>query len=555
MYIKPDSLRVLGAALLCSLLLITIASAVPFTRDHLADAILGERGLHTHRIQLQPVLARYKPMTTNAVTNAGTAPQQIRFACQSNTNPQPSLCYGPYQLREAYKVNDLITKQGITGKGTSITIIDAYGSPNIRKDLQTFNATWGLPNARLNVIAPYGIDGQDSAWISETSLDVEWAHVMAPEATINLLVARDSNDYSIYKMLAYAVKHNLGDVISLSFGESESCVDPDLRLAEHRLFVEATRKGMTLLAATGDFGSAQLSCDGSSFQKAISFPTDDPLITAVGGTALKADAITGQYIRETTWNESASYNKATGGGYSKLYQAPSFQRGLLPKNAGRGVPDLSLNASVNGGVVVLESHRSGRPIINIMGGTSAAAPELAGLFADAVQMAHHRLGPLNAALYKIGTGSNYHQLMHDIISGNNILLSSGLGGYTAGDGWDAVTGWGSPKNAGQFLEALISASQATAPITGAPIVPVSPIQRTPVLPLPVTPTPPGQKSADQPIPGVPDLSNQHTGAHRSANQPRPLPTSPPASKKDAHPHLPATRATTPPENKKSHRHK
>ncbi len=492
MHRMPGSLRVFSAALLCSMLLITIASAVPFAQDHLADALLAEQGLQTHRIQLHPVFTRYTPIISGTMTNAGTTPQPVRFACQSNTNPQPSLCYGPYQLREAYKVNDLITKQGITGKGTSITIIDAYGSPNIRKDLQTFNATWGLPNARLNVIAPYGIDGQDSAWISETSLDVEWAHVMAPAATINLLVARDSNDYSIYKVLAYAIKHNLGDVISLSFGESENCVDPALRQAEHRLFVDAARKGMTLLAATGDFGSAQLSCDGSSFQKAVSFPTDDPLVTAVGGTALKADAITGRYLRESAWNESASYNKATGGGYSKLYRAPAFQRGLLPKNAGRGVPDLALNASVNGGVIVLESHRpEGRPIINIMGGTSAAAPELAGLFADGVQMAHHRLGALNAALYQLGSGPNYSRLMHDITSGNNILLSSGLGGYIAGDGWDAVTGWGSPRNAGQFLEALISVSQATAPVTGAPI---SPIQHTPVLPLPISPTPSLQQS-------------------------------------------------------------
>lgn len=532
MHRKPDSLRVLSAALLCSMLLLTIASAVPFTRDHLADAILAGQGLQTHRIQLQPVLTHYKPLMTHAVTNAGSTPQMIRFACQSNTNPQPTLCYGPYQLREAYKVNDLISQRGITGKGTSITIIDAYGSPNIRKDFQAFNATWGLPNARLNVIAPDGIDGQDSAWISETSLDVEWAHVMAPEATINLLVARDSNDYSIYRTLAYAVKHNLGDVISLSFGESESCVDPDLRLAEHRLFVEATRKGMTLLAATGDFGSAQISCDGSSFQKAVSFPTDDPLVTAVGGTALKANAVTGQYMRETTWNESASYNKATGGGYSKIYRAPSFQRGLLPKNAGRGVPDLSLNASVNGGVVVLESHGpGGRPTINIMGGTSAAAPELAGIFADAVQMAHHRLGALNAALYRLGTGLDYHRLMHDITSGNNILLSSGLRGYTAEDGWDAVTGWGSPRNTGQFLDALIVANQAITPVADAPISSTAPLQRTPTLPLPVTPTPSIKKGIAQSTPDVPSPPDRHTEAHRSKHQQHPPATSTPTGKK------------------------
>lgn len=495
MQVKPGFLRVLVSVLICSMLLATIASIVFAARENLADSALADQGIKTHRIQLRPVLLRYDPILIKRVTNANAGAQPMRFACQSNDDPQPSLCYGPHQLREAYGVNDLITKQGITGKGTSITIIDAYGSPNIHKDLKVFDATWSLPDPQLNIITPYGVDGEDSSWISETSLDVEWAHVMAPEATINLVVARDSNDYSIYKALSYAVKHNLGDVISLSFGESEHCVDPQLRQDEHRIFVEAASKGMTLVAATGDFGSAQLACDGGSFEKAISFPTDDPLVTAVGGTALIADAVTGRYTRETTWNESAAYNKATGGGYSKIYRAPAFQRGLVPRGAGRAVPDISLNASVNGGVIVFESHHTEEhPIINIMGGTSAAAPELAGLFADGVQMAHHRLGTLNPAIYRLGTGPSYSQLMHDITYGDNVLLSSGLNGYTAGTGWDAVTGWGSPRDAGQFLSALIAANQEIAPIAGSPTSsnrqpPASPVPGTLTPIVTVTPTP------------------------------------------------------------------
>ena len=470
------------ATLICVVLLATIASTSSFAQNRLVNAVPTDGVFKTHPVQIQPILVRYNPEPSHTVWNAGTLPQPVHFACQSNTNPQPSLCYGPYQVRQAYNVTDLLTKQRITGKGSSITIIDAYGSPNIRKDLQNFDATWNLPSPQLNIIAPYGVQGTDSAWISETSLDVEWAHAMAPDATINLVLAKDSNDFNIYMALAYAVKHNLGDIVSLSFGENEKCVDPKLRLAEHRVFREATSKGMTLLAATGDFGSAQLACDSSSFEKSISFPSDDPLVTAVGGTMLTADAVTGRYIRETSWNESSDYNKATGGGYSKIYGVPAFQRGLIGNGTGRAVPDISLNASVNGGVIVFESHRAtGRSTINIMGGTSAAVPELAGLLADGVQMAHHRLGAINPALYRLGTSNNYMLAMHDITSGNNTLLSSGLNGYKAHQGWDAATGWGSPREAGPFLQALIAAGVSTTPVTGTPTLPINPV------PIPITP--------------------------------------------------------------------
>ncbi|HEX7734282.1 MAG TPA: S8 family serine peptidase [Ktedonobacteraceae bacterium] len=491
MQVQPHYPRVLRATLVCSILLAIIISPAPLTWKNLASASTIDQILKTHVMPIQPIQIRYNPIPVRHVLSTSTAAQPVLLACQDNANPQPSLCYGPYQVRQAYNVNALL-ERGITGKGTSITIIDAYGNPYIRKDLQTFNAIWGLPNSRLNIIAPFGVDGTDNSWIAETSLDVEWAHVMAPEATINLVLARDSNDYSIYKVLSYAVAHNLSDIISLSFGENENCVDAELRREEHQLFREATRKGITLVAATGDFGSAQMACESNTFEKAISFPSDDPLVTAVGGTTLEADASSGQYVREKTWNESRAFNKATGGGYSRFYHAPAFQSGLAGTSAGRGVPDLSLNASVNGGVIVFESHsaRQQHPTIDIMGGTSTAAPEMAGLFADAVQMAHHRLGMLNPALYRLGNGPGYHQLMNDIASGDNVLLSSGFAGYRAGPGWDAATGWGTPKDAGSFLKALIA---ATSKDTG-----TGPGSSKSAPPLPARPQP-----SLTPTPGIP----------------------------------------------------
>ena len=466
----------IGLALIIA---ITGKGKAPLAGHHVASAAPSDQIFKAHSVKVQPIVRELASIQDTFIRSASANGRAVLFACQSNYHPRPVLCYGPSQIRHAYGVNTLLANE-ITGKGSSITIIDAYGSPTILKDLRAFDATWGLPDPQLNILTPFGVHGSDSIWTAETSLDVEWAHVTAPGAAINLIVAKNSDDVELYKTLAYTVKHNLGDIISLSFGENEHCIDPALRNAEHRVFREAIKKGITLLAATGDYGSVQPTCDNSSYQKAVSFPAADPLVTAVGGTTLIADAATGQYMNETVWNESSTYNKASGGGFSTIYHAPGYQTisagspasnhsstndqlvdsqsdGASKITRGRGVPDISLNASVNGGVVVYQSTPgTGKVTLTIMGGTSVGTPELAGILADGVQMAHHRLGAINPALYKLGRSSGYGQVMHDIVSGNNALTVSGFSGYTARRGWNAATGWGSPGHTEEFLQALIA---------------------------------------------------------------------------------------------------
>jgi subtilase family serine protease len=117
---------------------------------------------------------------------------------------------------------------------------------------------------------------------------VEWAHAIAPGANITLVLAKTNDDADILSATQYAVDHNLGNVISQSFGENESCVDSNLLAAQRNLFVKATLKHITLIASSGDDGAAQGTCDGSSIVLAASSPASDPLVTAVGGTALHA---------------------------------------------------------------------------------------------------------------------------------------------------------------------------------------------------------------------------------------------------------------------------
>jgi subtilase family serine protease len=437
-------------------LILAIVSEALLPRGSIARASLSRPAFKAHTIQAMPIFHTLSTLQNVLPAHSRSDPKTTLYKCQREIDPQPVHCYGPYQIRQAYGVSDLLA-QHFTGQGSTIAIIDAYGSPTIQKDLQAFDNAWGLPEAKLHIIAPYGQPKADSEWVPETSLDVEWAHAIAPDATLNLIVAKSSNDVDLYKVTKYAVEHNLGDVLSLSFGENEKCADPALRSAEHTLFSQATSKGITILAAAGDSGSAQLTCDGTSFEEAISFPAADPLVTAIGGTDLNADAVSGQYISQSAWNESSIFNKATGGGYSAFYPQPVYQRGVTNSTSGRAIPDISLNASVNGGVIAFDSDLStGRITISIMGGTSVATPELAGIIADGVQMVHHRLGLINPALYKLGTSKDYAHLMYDITSGNNVLASSSIAGYPAVKGWDPVTGWGTPQGALPFLQALIA---------------------------------------------------------------------------------------------------
>ncbi len=438
-----------------------------------ASASPADMTFSAHTIEARPIIRDIPPGLPGS-TPAGN--KAVQFPCQSNNRALRMRCYGPYQIRQAYGATALLAKN-ITGKGSTITIIDADGSPTIQQDLHTFDTAWGLPDPTLNVLTPFGIVGSDSTWRPEVSVDVEWAHVMAPGAAINLIISRTSHDVDLYNTLKYAVNHNLGDVISLSFGENESCADSLLRRAVHQVLQTAAQKRITVLAATGDFGSAQYTCDNSALQQAVAFPADDPLVTAVGGTTLAADAVSGQYSGEIAWNEADTFSKAGGGGFSKFDALPTYQNGVTGQTEGRAVPDISLNAAINGGVLVYQTQESAKnPPVTVIGGTSVGTPEIAGMIADGVQMAGHRLGLLNQTIYQLGQGKNYAQLMNDIVFGTNILRASDIPGYAARRGWDAVTGWGSPKQAELFLQALIGSPASPPPVN----TPVTPPNKSPV---------------------------------------------------------------------------
>jgi len=205
-------------------------------------------------------------------------------------------------------------------------------------------------------------------------------------------------------------------------------------------------------ARTGDFGAAQINCSGTAFVLAVSTPASDPLVTGVGGTHLNANFNNGEYHSETVWNDSGNPAGldfgAGGGGFSTLYQKPSYQDNANTTNTFRGVPDLTYNGDVLGGVLgVCSECDGGVPNFFIFGGTSSGSPQWAAITALADQAAGHRLGFLNPALYAIANGPHYQFAFHDITSGNNSWDVSGVSGYSAGPGWDPASGLGSPDAA------------------------------------------------------------------------------------------------------------
>jgi subtilase family serine protease len=419
------------------------------------------------------------------------------FSCQVGL-PGP-VCYDPYQMRHAYHTDALINA-GFDGRGKTMVIVDAYQSPNIVQQLNTFDTFYGLPglnglggapNPALGTFTQVAPDGLTSfnpgdpnmiGWAAEISLDVLWAHAIAPGANITLVLAKSNQDADILSATKFAVDNHLGDVISQSFGENESCMDPTLLAQQHEVFVNATQKGITLLASSGDFGSGQPTCDGSAFVQAVSSPAIDPLVTAVGGTELHAagycltsllcnpaaNPAPGTYQGEIVWNESGLGFGATGGGFSVVFDEPSYQQGTIHGRKQRGVPDVSYNAAVFHGVLTWLDIPGLGAAWFLFGGTSAGSPQWAALTVIADQKAGHSLGYLNTALYHIGQAqSHYAASFFDVTSGNNQIDPS-IPGFSAGPGWDATTGLGSPMSDGlvSYLIQFVSPGDGTAAIAG-----------------------------------------------------------------------------------------
>jgi hypothetical protein len=340
--------------------------------------------------------------------------------------------YTPAQVKAGYGINQIVFPGNIIGDGAgqTIAIVDAYDDPTIVSDLNAFSTTFGLPTTtsgqftftKVNEDGGTALPSGDTSWAVETSLDVEWAHAIAPRANIMLVEAFTAFDSDIYAAISYAASQRGVSVVSMSFGESEQAGETSL---DSQIFTNpANNPGVAFVASAGDQGAPP------------EYPSASPDVLAIGGTPLSLNS-SGAYLGETAWSGS-------GGGISAYESQPSYQQGIVTQSSTqRTTPDVAYDANPGTGFPVYDSYTYGTSTPwQQVGGTSCGAPQWSALVAIADE---------GRALAGEGALNGPTQLLpmiyglpstdfHDITSGR----SDGNPSYSAGPGYDLVTGLGSP---------------------------------------------------------------------------------------------------------------
>ena len=330
---------------------------------------------------------------------------------------------------------------GTDGTGQTIAIIE-LGGGYTQSDLDMYFSGLGLATPSVTAV---GVDGGSNSpgqpSDGEVELDIQVAGAVAPKAA-QLVYFAANTDQGFINAIAQAVHTTPPPiVVSISWGQSEDQWSEQSRNSMDSVFADAAALGVTVTVAAGDNGSSDDPNSTSGVH--VDFPASSPHVLACGGTQLIGNLSTNTITSEVVWNELANNEGAGGGGVSDVFPLPSWQANVgVPTIAGgtstgRGVPDVAGNADpVTGYLVVVDGKQ--QPI----GGTSAVAPLWAGLIARLAQATGKKFGLLQPLIYGGVTAGAAAQGFNDITQGNN-------GAYSAGPGWDATTGLGSPN--GQAL--------------------------------------------------------------------------------------------------------
>ena len=365
-----------------------------------------------------------------AVLGLDNRPQVSPHSRLSAEAATPS-SYTPPQVAQAYQF-----PARTDGTGRTIAILE-FGGGFGASDLQSYFTSLGLP---VPSITAESVDGASNAPGSDPSgadgevlLDIEVAGSVAPAAAQVVYFAPNTDQAFVDAISAAAHATPTPIVISISWGGPEQSWSAQSRTAIDQALTDAAALGITVTVAAGDNGSSDGVTDGKNH---CDYPASSPYALACGGTRLEADTGTGAISSETVWNDGAS-GGATGGGVSAVYSVPPWQGSAgVPRasgTGGRGVPDVAGNADPQTGYRVLVDGNQA-----VYGGTSAVAPLWAALIARLAQATGRRFGLMQPLLYSGVTPGRTVAGFNDITSGNN-------GAYSAGPGWDACTGLGSPS--------------------------------------------------------------------------------------------------------------
>lgn len=421
----------------------------------------------------------------------------------------PPQGYSPDEIQTAYNLKPLY-QAGLDGRGETIVIVDAYGSATIAQDAAVFSQVYGLPPINLQIVKAPGISnnphGVARGWDGETTLDVEWAHAIAPGANIALLLATDHS--SLDEAVNYAVVHHLGNTISNSWSGLEGFGNPAQFNRMNQILKMAAAQGVDVNFATGDAGDESLRAGFVT----VDFPASSPFATAVGGTSLALNP--DNTIKfETGWGNNLTriagisptheavpddnppivpplqlgFQFGAGGGTSLTFPKPAFQSAL--PGTKRLLPDISMFADPFTGAEIILTI-DGQLFVAVIGGTSLSTPAFSGLMAIAAQKAGHALGQAAALVYNLPAGAvndivpvgspdnvtgvingnpisadelaaplynttiYYSALYNGAVSTRWFVLTFGTDtSLTTAVGWDNVTGVGTPNGA-NFVNAI-----------------------------------------------------------------------------------------------------
>ncbi len=399
---------------------------------------------------------------------------------QGKTLPYAVCGYTGAQYRSAYENNQ---SAGLDGTGVAVAITDAYASPTIAADANTYATGHGdgkYGKGQLSEVVPSSLNSQDlcnaSGWYGEETLDVEAVHAMAPGAKIRYYGAASCMDSDLLTTLAKVVDQNKVQIVSNSWGDLEANESTDNIAAYQEIFIQGAMQGISFMFSSGDNGD-ELANTGL---KQADYPASDPYITSVGGTS-DAIGIDGTFKFQTGWGTQKYKLNATqtgwdlsgflygaGGGGSALFNQPAYQNGVVPTSLGdvRAVPDVALDADPTTGMLIGQTQtfpegvRYGEYRI---GGTSLASPLFAGMTALLLQHAGGGLGFLNPTIYGQAGKGTFNDIKGSPADAGNVRVdyANGLNQangllYTVRTfnqdsslkitkGWDDVTGVGSPN--------------------------------------------------------------------------------------------------------------
>jgi len=366
-------------------------------------------------------------------------------AAYGHANPLPVCGYTPNQLRDAYGV----ARTGLTGQGTTVAVVDAYGSSTIVSDANTFarynHFPQFAPGQFRQIVTPAQWNSQDACggpggWQPEESLDVEAVHTMAPRARVLYVGANSCQDNDFLSAFASIIDHRLATIVTNSWDEDLFDYNGDESASTIRAYTQAFEQGATegigFYFSSGDCSTNDpgivgggLNCDPNSSQPQVAFPASDPWATGVGATAIGIGA-RHNYLFETGMGDSQAASQGTawsslpgtflfgaGGGTSNYFPQPSYQQDIVPASLAhmlltgtysarpmRVVPDVAMEGDLLAATMVgftqpLPGGSTGWAEAGY-GGTSVASPLFAGVQADAQQAARFPIGFANPEIYQ-----------------------------------------------------------------------------------------------------------------------------------------------------------